>query len=113
VRLELVLLAVFEQRLRPRLERHLVARQRRVPDAEARGPEHGLLRVAAAENHAARGIPRRWGSWSLGATAATAAAALRATLAPLAAALTPLALGSALLRGWRTRRRRGRLLSNE
>src|SRR5215204_5794402 len=63
MRLELVFLTVVEQRLRPRLERHLVARQRGVSDPEVRGPEERLLRVAAAENHTARGVSRRRGRW--------------------------------------------------
>src|SRR5688572_6561904 len=75
VRLELVLLTLGEQRLRPWLERHLVPGKRRVPDPEICRPEERLLHVAAAEDHAARRVPGRRSRWCCRTTTAAAATA--------------------------------------
>jgi len=106
VRLKLVLLTVDEQRLRPRLVRHLVARQRRVRDPERPSPEEWNLRIAAAEYHAARRVPwRRCGGRASGATTTTAT-----TLTALSTALA--SLGDADLDAWRSRLLSGRLLGS-
>ena len=63
VRLELVLLTILPERLRPRLEWHLVTRRRNVSETEARGPEDRLLRVAVVEDDAARRVSGSRGSW--------------------------------------------------